>query len=348
MKGCYIIYVTGYTLRREDFTMTTIRDVAKMAGVSVATVSRVLNKSGYVSQSSQEKVNQAVKALDYYPNEVARSLFQKQSNFIGLLLPDITNPFFPAIAKGVEDYVNKKGYSLLLGNIENDPEKEKEYLQIFSQNNVAGVITAVQGENKKFKKIPMVVLDRVDDAQKYSVHSDDYLGGCLAAKAIAERNPKKVVIMAGPTEVRGAKIRLAGNEDQFKKENIEYEVFQTDSYQTDYAEETAKKLLKTFPNVDSVIASNDVYAIALIKEAFKNGLNVPEDIQIIGYDDMPFSRMVYPGLSTIGQPAYEIGMKGAQLLYHILERKKITNPQIQLDVELKIRESLRKKNGNEK
>lgn len=328
--------------------MTTIRDVAKLAGVSVATVSRVLNESGYVSKSSQEKVNQAVKKLDYYPNEVARSLFQKKSNFIGLLLPDITNPFFPAVAKGVEDYVNRKGYSLLLGNIENNPEKEKDYLQIFSQNNVAGVITAVQGENQKFNKLPMVVLDRVDDERKYSVHSDDYLGGQLAAKAIAQRNAKKVVIMVGPTEVNGANIRLAGNEDQLKKENIEYELFQTDSYQTDYAEETAHIFFEKFSDVDSVIASNDVYAIALMKEAIKRGIKVPEDFQIIGYDDMPFSRMVYPGLSTIAQPAYEIGVKGAQLLFDILEKKKISESHIQLAVELVIRESLRKKDENER
>src|SRR5699024_84876 len=110
---------------RGELMMTTIRDVAKLAGVSVATVSRVLNESGYVSKSSQEKVNQAVKKLDYYPNEVARSLFQKKLTFIGFLLPDITNPFFPAVAKGVEDYVNRKGYSLLLGNIENNPEKKR-------------------------------------------------------------------------------------------------------------------------------------------------------------------------------------------------------------------------------
>ncbi|MDN6195178.1 MAG: LacI family transcriptional regulator [Atopostipes suicloacalis] len=327
--------------------MATIREVAKLAGVSAATVSRVLNESGYVSESSRKKVKQAVKKLDYFPNEVARSLFQKRSNFIGLLLPDITNPFFPALAKGVEDSINNRGYSLLLGNVEDDPEKEKDYLKIFSQNNIAGVITAVQGKNQQLKKIPMVVLDRVDDEQKYSVHSDDYKGGQLAAEAMIERSPKELVVMAGPKEVSGANIRLAGNEKVLQENQMDYKVFQTESYRIDYAEETAQAFFKKFPKADSVIASNDVYAIALMKEAIKRDLKIPEDFQIIGYDDMPFSRMVYPGLSTIVQPAYEIGYQGAELLCDILENKKITEPQIQLTVQTMLRESLRKKDEDE-
>lgn len=346
---CYIIKCNGLHIGKGGkFTMTTIRDVAKLAGVSVATVSRVLNKSGYVSEASKEKVKKAVKELNYYPNEVARSLFQKRSNFIGLLLPDITNPFFPALAKGVEDSVTNRGYSLLLGNVENDPEKEEEYLKIFAQNNIAGVISAVQGKNKNFKNIPMVVLDRVDDAQKYSVHSDDFKGGKLAAQSIIEGEPKELVIMAGPKEVSGANIRLAGNEKVLKEANIDYQIFQTKSYQIDYAEETAQALFKEYPNVDSVIASNDVYAIAMMKEAIKRGLEIPKDFQIIGYDDMPFSRMVYPGLSTIVQPAYEIGFQGAELICDILENKTIKEAQIQLTVQRVMRESLRKKDEDEK
>lgn len=312
---------------------TTIRDVAKLSDVSVATVSRALNNSGYVSKSARQKVNSAVKELNYFPNEVARSLYQKQSNFIGLLLPDITNPFFPTIAKGVEDSVNKRGYSLLLGNVEEDPKKEEEYLKIFAQNNIAGVISAVQGNNKKIQNIPVVFLDRVDD----------YSGGQLAAEAIIRRDPKKVIIMVGPKDVAGANIRLVGSEKVLQENKIAYDLFQTDSYQTDYAEKTALRFFENNCDVDSVIASNDVYALALMKEAIKRGLKIPKDFQVIGYDDMPFSRMMYPGLSTIAQPAYEIGYQGAELLCDILEGKKVLKIHIQLDVKTIVRESLRKK-----
>ena len=327
--------------------MTTIREVAKLAGVSVATVSRTLNNSGYVSESTRKKVEKAVKELNFYPNEVARSLFQKKSKVIGLLLPDITNPFFPAVAKGVEDGVNQRGYSLLLGNVEDDAEKESDYLKIFEQNNIAGVISAVQGNTVKLNNMPLVLLDRVNSHQEYAVHSDDYSGGKLAAQAVVERNPKKVVIMVGPKSVAGSAMRLAGSEKVLQESLVPYEVFQTASFQLNLAEETAERFFEQHPDVDSVIASNDVYALAVMKEAIKRGMNIPEDLQIIGYDDMPFSRMMYPGLSTIAQPAYQIGYQGAELLCNILEKGYAHENHIQLPVTLKLRESLRKKDLDE-
>ncbi|SIO18472.1 transcriptional regulator, LacI family [Carnobacterium alterfunditum] len=327
--------------------MTTIKEVAKLAGVSVATVSRALNNSGYVSEAARKKVEAAVEELNFYPNEVARSLYQKKSKLIGLLLPDIANPFFPLIAKGVEDGVNQRGYSLLLGNVEDDLEKEKDYLKIFLQNNIAGVISAVQGDAKEIKKMPFVTLDRVESDRDLAVHSDDYTGGMLAAEVIADRDPKEIVIMVGPKDVPSSAMRLAGNEKVLKERHLDYQLFQTQSYKFELAEQTAHQFFETFPQADSVIASNDVYAIALMKEATKRGQRIPEEFQIIGYDDMPFSRMMYPGLSTIAQPAYEMGYKGAELLCDILEKGFVENGRIQLPVTLKIRESVRKKDKDE-
>lgn len=323
--------------------MTTIRDVAELAGVSVATVSRALNNSGYVSESAREKVESAVKALNFYPNEVARSLFQKKSKLIGLLLPDITNPFFPAIAKGVEDCVTERGYSLLLGNVEGDPEKQEKYLRIFEQNNIAGVISAVQGNPINLKKMPFVSLDRINEHQKYVVHSDDFLGGQLAAQAIIDGKAKKVVIMAGPENVSASKLRLAGNKDILDKHAIPYEVFQTASFHLDLAEETAQALFNELSDFDSVIASNDIYGFAVITEAHRRGIKIPEDLQVIGYDDIPFSKMMTPRLTTISQPAYDIGYKGAELLCNVMERDFVTEKRTQLPVTLIIRETLRKK-----
>lgn len=327
--------------------MTTIRDVAKLAGVSVATVSRALNNSGYVSISAREKVEKAVKELNFYPNEVARSLFQKKSKLIGLLLPDITNPFFPAIAKGVEDCVNERGYSLLLGNVEGDTEKQEKYLRIFEQNNIAGVISAVQGNPINLKNMPFVSLDRINEEQKYVVHSDDFLGGQLAAQAIIDGKAKKVVIMAGPENVSASKVRLKGNKDILDRYAVPYEIFQTESFHLDLAEETAKAVFNQLSEFDSVIASNDIYGLALITEAHKRGIKVPEELQVIGYDDMPFSKMMTPPLTTISQPAYEIGYKGAELLCNVMERDSVTEKRIQLPVTLIKRETLREKDEHE-
>ena len=323
--------------------MATIKEVAELAGVSVATVSRALNNSGYVGKTSREKVERAIKLLDFYPNEVARSLYQKKSKLIGLLLPDIANPFFPLVAKGVEDKVNERGYSLILGNVQGDLEKEKEYLKIFAQNNVAGVLSAVQGNTKELNGIPIVLLDRVNNETDYAVHTDDLHGGELAAQAIVERQAKNIVIMVGPKDIPSSHDRLAGNLKVLNKARIPYQLFQTDTYQFDSAEKTAQHFLDQFPNADSVIASNDVYALAVMREAIKRGIRIPDELQIIGYDDMPFSALMFPGLSTIAQPAYEIGYKGAELLCKCIENKMIEKKRIQLPVTLIIRESLREK-----
>lgn len=323
--------------------MTTIKEVAQLAGVSVATVSRTLNNSGYVSVAARKKVEDAIQELDFYPNEVARSLFQKKSKLIGLLLPDITNPFFPAIAKGVEDCVNQRGYSLLLGNVEGDLEKENHYLKIFEQNNIAGVISAAQGNELNTSKIPLVFLDRMSGKENYSVHSDDFLGGQLAAEAILAGNPQKVVVMVGPKDVSASALRLAGNIDILEKNAIPYEVFQTKSFHLDLAEETVKKLFDEMDGFDSVIASNDIYALALITEANRRGIKIPTELQVIGYDDIPFSKMITPRLTTISQPAYEIGYKGADLLCDVLENKLASTKHIQLPVTLVTRETVREK-----
>lgn len=323
--------------------MTTIKEVAQLAGVSVATVSRTLNNSGYVSVAARKKVEDAIQELDFYPNEVARSLFQKKSKLIGLLLPDITNPFFPAIAKGVEDCVNQRGYSLLLGNVEGDLEKENHYLKIFEQNNIAGVISAAQGNELNTSKIPLVFLDRMSGKENYSVHSDDFLGGQLAAEAILAGNPQKVVVMVGPKDVSASALRLAGNVDILEKNAIPYEVFQTKSFHLDLAEETVKKLFDEMDGFDSVIASNDIYALALITEANRRGIKIPTELQVIGYDDIPFSKMITPRLTTISQPAYEIGYKGADLLCDVLENKLASTKHIQLPVTLVTRETVREK-----
>ena len=344
-QWCYISCVIGYTINEEVEVnrMKTIKDVANLAGVSVATVSRALNKSGYVSEKSRQKVELAIKELDFYPNEVARSLFQKKSKLIGLLLPDISNPFFPLVAKGVEDKINEKGYNLILGNVQEHPSKEIEYIRAFAQNNVAGVLSAVESSSNDFKNMPFVMLDRVTSNKEFSVHSDDYQGGMLAALAVSERKPGQVVVMVGPRLVSNSLVRLAGSLKILEDNNLDYQLLETESFQFDSAQKSAYQLFEKFPNVASVIASNDTHALSVMREAIRRGLSVPNDVQVVGYDDNPYSKLMYPSLSTIAQPAYQIGYQGAEILCNRIEGIKVDQTTIQLPVELKIRESLRKK-----
>ena len=197
--------------------MTTIKDVAKLAGVSVATVSRAINQSGYVGVDSAKKIEKAIKKLDFHPSEVARSLYQKKSKLVGLLLPDISNPFFPLLAKGVEDKMNEAGYHLILGNVQEDMAKEQDYLKAFMQNNVAGILSAVDGGTSNLKEIPFVLLDRVATKKEYAVHGNDFEGGILAAKKIAEGSPKEIVLLVGPKSIKGSVERLKGSVSVFKR-----------------------------------------------------------------------------------------------------------------------------------
>ncbi|MCO8292212.1 LacI family DNA-binding transcriptional regulator [Tetragenococcus halophilus] len=321
--------------------MATIREVADKAGVSVATVSRAINNSGYVGKEAKSKIMRAIKELDYKPNEVARSLYQKTSKMIGLLLPDIANPFFPLIAKGVEDVAQEKGYMVLLGNVEGDSYREQKYIDFFSQYNISGVLSA-SSESQSFNNgIPIVFLDRVKDRESFFVTVDHFKGGQLAAKTILKSHPRKILLMVGPRHVDVAVDRLQGAESILSESQMDYVLFETGTYQADEAEKTAVKLLDNFDDVDSIIANNDIFALAIIKEALKRGIKVPGDIQIIGYDNTPFSSFMNPQLTTVAQPGYEIGYEASNILFKIIDKETV-HQSILLEPYVIERESLRK------
>lgn len=321
--------------------MATIRDVAKLAGVSVATVSRAINESGYVSEGARKKIEKAIAELDFSPNEVARSLYQKKSKLVGLLLPDISNPFFPLLAKGVEDNMNQKGYQVILGNVQEDVGKGLDYLRVFNQNNVSGVLSAVASDANGIFNKPLVVLDRVDEKTEYAVFSDDVLGGRLAAEAILYGNPKKIVVVAGPEQVARSRDRFTSVENTLKKSGHHYSVLQADSFQFQSAETVAAELFAKYPHVDSVIAPSDTHAIAILQAANQRGLKIPEEFQIVGYDDIPISNLVFPRLSTVHQPAYQIGWQGAELLFKLMNNIPVEESKIKLPVFLQNRDTLR-------
>lgn len=323
--------------------MATIRDVAELAGVSVATVSRALNDSGYVSDEARAKVEQAVKDLNFYPNEVARSLYNKQSKIVGLLLPDISNPYFTLLAKGAEDCLNEAGFALLLANTQDMESKVAEDAQSFASNNISGVLSVEPLESASLSGIPVVHFDRVVGKHEYAVLGDDFQGGVLSAQVILAGEPKRLVVMVEPKAVPTGEERLRGVQSVLDQANVPYELFQTKSYRVEDAQETVNELFATFPDMDSIIATNDVYGAIIIREALKRGIHIPNELQIISYDNSSFSGLVYPGLSTIYHPAYDIGYIGAHVLCKLIHHQAVGDKVIQLPVALVERESLRKK-----
>ncbi|WP_203363407.1 LacI family DNA-binding transcriptional regulator [Bacillus sp. REN10] len=328
--------------------MATIKDVAKEAGVSVATVSRVLNETGYVHEDTKKIVEAAIQKLNYSPNEVARSLYKRESRLVGLLLPDITNPFFPELARGVEDVLQKQGFRVLLGNSDEDPEKEQAYIHTFIQNQVVGIVSATNPAGKSNYEnvaIPTVFLDRASD-EEYAVYADGKEGGRIAAREMIKRGSKKMTILKGPAYIRPAQDRFQGALEILAEADVDFSVMKTDAFSYQEAQKRAKELFDLYPDTDGVIASNDVAAAAILHEALRLGKSIPDDIQVIGFDDIPLSSLLFPSLSTIKQPAYEMGQQAAQLLLKLIKKEKISEQHIQLPVQFMERQTTRKVEDN--
>ncbi|WP_339301436.1 LacI family DNA-binding transcriptional regulator [Paenibacillus sp. FSL R5-0623] len=324
--------------------MTTIKDVAQLAGVSVATVSRVINDRGYVHADTRKKVEDAVKALNFSPNEVARSLYKRKSKLIGLLLPDIANPYFPQLARGVEDRMQEQDYRLIFGNSDEDERKEQDYIQTFIQNNVVGVISSTNYPHSSIYenlKIPVVFLDRTS-LDRPSVYADGREGGRLAAREIIKRGSRRITVMQGPSQIRPAQDRFEGAIEIIRDAGLDYKVIQTTSFSINEAGVWAEELFRKYADTDGVIASNDIAAMAVLHEASRIGRKVPDDVQVIGFDDIPMSRLLSPALSTIHQPAYEMGREAAGLLIQLVEQAAIENKNIQLPVSFIERGTTRK------
>ncbi|MCQ8275843.1 LacI family transcriptional regulator [Lactococcus garvieae] len=323
--------------------LATIKQVASKAGVSVSTVSRYITHNGYVSAEAEVKIKNAIQDLNYSPNISAQSLKSKKSNLVGLLLPDISNPFFPMLAKGVEEFLREKGYQLILGNVSEDREIIKSYLQFLVQSNAAGVITTVdfKEEFPEFD-LPAVTVDRVGKKSEFGVFSDNSHGGFLAAKAVVEAGAQQIAVVRGPLTTDNTNERFSSSITYLNQAAVDYQVFQSMSYDFLEIQAEAEKLLKEQNTLDTIILPSDVHAVAYMQEIHRINKRIPEDIQLIGYDDILMSKYVYPALSTIHQPAYEMGHEAAQLIYKMANHQPIDQKQIKLKVSYVERDSTRK------
>lgn len=313
--------------------MTTIKDIAKDVGVSVATVSRALNDSGYVSAEVKEKVARAAEKLDYVPNEVARSLHSSQSRVIGVLVPDISNPYFPRVIRGIEDEANKNNYRVLLGNTDHNVEKERKYLEIFHQNNCAGIISATWTIDEHHKKIqvPVVMIDRVNE-DYLSVEADNYTGGTIQAEHLVNRGAKHILVIAGPKRYSSFRNRTMGASKKLNDLKVKYEIIDSQSARQFIDKEDTQY----FSMFDSVICPNDMFAYELLNFLNEYHFNIPENIKVIGFDDLEFSRWVSPSLTTIKQPGYEMGRRAFNLL---MQQDRMNHTKHVLEVQLVQRKS---------
>ncbi len=319
--------------------MTTIRDVAKKAGVSVATVSRFLNGSGYVSADSAKAVTSAVEELKYELNPVARSLNTKQSNLIGLILPDITNPFFPELARAVEDVALTYGYTVVLCNSDEDPEKEKNYLTTLKKKYIAGfIVTSNQLDAPHYADmdLPIVALDRAINDKIPTISSNNREGAAMGTNALIERGCQNILFLRGPNGLNPANDRYEGFMNAIKKTNVNYHVVTCPFHFAD-SQKITDAFLREHPEIDGIFASSDVSAAGALKAAVMLGINVPEQLQIVGFDGIAMGEMLSPGLSTVAQDVYKMGAIATRVLIKRIENKPVEQHFYEVPVQMKLR-----------
>lgn len=298
--------------------MATIKDVAKLANVSTATVSRVLNSNGYVNHSTKVRVNEAIEKLNYRPNDVARSLFRGRSKMIALFVPDIMNPFFPELARAVEDMTNQHGYTFVLCNTDDNIEKEMTYLNALQQKSVDGIIvvsSSITNDYLNTIDTPMIALDRKLSDSLPSVTVNNRDGAREAVRHLKETGCKRIAHLCGPDYVSNTTQRMQGYLDEVKETDwflSSYIV--SGDYNFDKAMEATISLLKAHPEIDGIFVANDVMGVGALKAAAALDIRVPDELSIIGYDGIALGKTTTPSLTTMAQPIYDIGARAAEML----------------------------------
>lgn len=330
--------------------MATIRDVAKLAGVSVSTVSRVLNQNGYVNKETEQKVVAAISKLNYEPNAVARGLASKKTGTIAIILPDISNPFFPELARAVEDVARTYGYTVFLCNSDDHSDKEKSYIDVLHKKYIDGIIfasntlTGSDIERMHKQNTPFVVLDRTPDQESCSiVRSKNFHGAQLAVEHLLEVGCKKIAHIYGPQHFSTARERLMGYEDCVRDYNwFSPSLMIPGDFSMNGGKKAAEILLKRFPDVDGIFIGNDLMAVGALKVLNQKGIKVPDEMAICGFDGISLTEMIEPEITTVAQPIYEMGALATRILIKKIERHLEQNQCYEFDVKLIPRESTRR------
>ncbi|MTI61719.1 MAG: LacI family transcriptional regulator [Firmicutes bacterium] len=323
--------------------MATLKDIAKGAGVTVTTVSRVLNNRGYISDETRNKVYRVMKELNYQPNEIARSLARKKSNIIGLIIPTVAHSFFSELSFYLEYYAYNNGYKVLLCNSQLEQKKEKEYIDMLRAHQVDGIIMAshtLEVDEYLSLNLPVVTVDRkVDEIP--NVSSDNYYGGSLATNLLIDKGCNKIAYIGG-----SLKLNLLANKryeafiNTAKGRNVDFLNVETDinGFKIEEYEEMINNLFQKHPDIDGIFASSDLIAASIIKVCNRINKKVPDDVKIVGYDDVKVASLFVPQITTIRQPIEDMGKLVIELLAKLIDEKDVINDNI-LPVKLIERET---------
>lgn len=304
-------------------TRVTLIDVARVAGVSAMTVSRVVNNRGEVNPQTRARILEAIDQLGYRPNALARSLITQKTHTVGLVVPDLTNPVFPEIIRGAEDVALREGYTLYISNINEQPERERTALQRFEASQVDGIVVCAsrlpdQELQTLLARYPAsVVINRELPGELAAVVlSDDRFGAMQAVNHLLERGRTAIGILAGPLASRSARLRLQGfqlalgmnGQHQIPEQVVVCDPNEEGGYRG------LPRLMQQFPQLDAVVCYNDLVALGVLQACQEQGLAVPGQLAVVGFDDIRMARLATPALSTIRVNRYELGRLAFELL----------------------------------
>ena len=326
----------------------TIRDVAALAGVSHQTVSRVFNDRERVTPKTRERVQAAIEELDYRPSRLAQSMVTQKTSTIGLVVADITNPFFFEVARGVQDTALAQGYNVFVCNTDDNPQGEQDILALLASQEVDGVILSTASSSdeellafaENYK--PLVIINRDIEHPKASlVNVDICKGAKLAIEHLIERGHTHIAMLSHEGHLPDTVRRVIGYRETLKAHGItpddEWLVLTRPNLDGGY--QASQALLKKHPEITAIFTYNDLMAIGALRGCHDMGLRVPQDCAIMGFDDIKFSSMTKPSLSSISYDKYLVGQEAMQRLFDMFEKPDETFTQISLDVNLVIRES---------
>jgi LacI family transcriptional regulator len=329
----------------------TIRDVARAAGVSIKTVSRVVNKQGEVSDETRRRVLATIQELGYRPSKVARALVTQRTDTVGLILGDISNPFFSEVARGVLDTAQAAGYDVFLCNSDYDPEQEIRALHSLADHNVGGMIIFPCWENReKLRSFagparPLVVVNRVFDPDPgISLVLNDIRGGArLAVDYLVGQGHRNIGMLAGRAAPLQVMERVQGFREGLLANGLPFEpgwiVAEECNGDVERGYRSARRLMADHPEVTAVFAYNDLVATGALQACRELGCLVPDDLAVVGFDNIQFAAMLQPPLTTVHIDKYELGRQAVTRLMEMLDDPGSDLQPIRLDVELVIRES---------
>ncbi|MCL5987257.1 MAG: LacI family transcriptional regulator [Actinobacteria bacterium] len=333
----------------------TINDVATEAGVSIATVSRVLNKDKNVKNETMVKVTEVIDRLGYHANAMARSLRKKKSYTIGIIVGNVLSPFYSMIAKAVEDTALKYSYNVILCNGGDDPDKELAYLKVLQEKQVEGIILTPSGKNESMIKkvlernVYMVLLDRrIKNIQCDSVMIDNVKSAYQAVSFLIEQGFNRIGIICGPQYIQTGKERLEGYFKALSDAGIyiNNDLIKIGTFKKESGKELVGELLDLKDKPDAIFVCNIDMTTGALLELKERKVRIPDDISLMGFDDPDWAGFVEPPLTTVSQPVYILGTSAAELLMQRIKGENVSDSpvNITLDTSLVIRESVKLKN----